>query len=312
MVNNEFLGENSTLEKGKLLTYGGKVDENLMGMLKEAQKTAGIKKFSDFMNDMLKIYSDNKQAIEPPQMQVIKKAVCDIITTTESLLSAMQIIESDKFQAITDYRQRIQESEEYTIKVENKVAELEKSLVDSKRELIKAQSETATIHAELIHEVECRKGMEGMINRVQQIADDASALKKKAEEECIQALEVTKEAKTKTTLLEAMNADILARLDTTQARAKRYQEELVAEKGTTKSLSEKLTNETIARNRLEERLQVIEPLQQAASQKIDSLQAEIAHLRAAEQAASQKVTSLDSELKVFKAQIQELQNKSDS
>ncbi|HWR42528.1 hypothetical protein [Sporomusa sp.] len=297
MVNDEFLSENSALEKGKLLTYGGKVDENLMNMLKEAQKSAGIKKFSDFMNDMLKIYSDNKQAIEPPQMQVIKKAVCDIITTTESLLNAMQIIESDKFKAITEYRQRVQDSEEYIIKIESKVADLEKALTDSKRELIKAQSEAATIHAELIHEVECRKGMEGMISRVQQIADDATSLKKKAEEECTQALEITKEAQNKAYLLETANADILARLDASQAEKKQYQDELILERNATKLLSEKLTNETIARNRLEERLQVIEPLHQMASHKIDSLQAEIANLRLSEQAASQKVTSLESELK---------------
>ena len=43
----------SAPEKGRLLTYGGKVDESLMNMLREAQMSAGIKRFADFMQDML-------------------------------------------------------------------------------------------------------------------------------------------------------------------------------------------------------------------------------------------------------------------
>lgn len=307
MSNQETTSENSAAEKGKLLTYGGKVDEQLMNMLKEAQKAAGIKKFSDFMNDMLAIYSDNKQVVEPPQMQVMKKAVYDIMTTTESLLSAMHIIENDKFKAIAEYRQRAQDTEEYALKLDGKIGDLEKNLADAKRELIKAQSETATLHAELMREAECRKGMEGMINSVQRLADEATALKKKAEAERAQALETATEASNKVRLLEAANADALARLTAAETKAKHYQEELVSEKNTTRLLQEKLTSETIARNRLEERLQVIEPLQQQASQKIDSLQAELAGLRVSEQTLSQQARSLEAQLQACHSKLEEYQ-----
>lgn len=294
-------------EKGKLLTYGGKVDEQLMNMLKEAQKAAGIKKFSDFMNDMLTIYSDNKQVIEPPQMQVMKKAVYDIMTTTESLLNAMHIIENDKFKAIAEYRQRAQDTEENVLKLDVKVGDLEKKLADAKRELIKAQSETATLHAELMREAECRKGMEGMINSVQRLADEATALQKKAVAERAQALEIATEAGNKSALLEAASADALARLTAAAAKVKHCQEELVSEKNNTRLLQEKLTSETIARNRLEERLQVIEPLHQQANQKIDSLQAEIAGLRVSEQTLSQQASSLEAQLQACRSKLQEQQ-----
>ncbi|QDR80606.1 hypothetical protein [Sporomusa termitida] len=307
MTNYENASENPVVEKGKLLTYGGKVDGHLMNMLKEAQKAAGIKKFSDFMHDMLQIYSDNKQVVEPPQMQVMKKAVYDIMTTTESLLQAMQIIEEDKFKAIAEYRHRAQAAEEHTLQLDSKIAELEKSLAEAKRESIKAQSETATLHADLMREAECRQGMEGIINSVQRMAAEAAALKKKAEEERTQALELAAEAGNKTALLEAANADILARLTATETTAKRCQEELVSEKSSTQLLREKLTNETIARNRLEERLQVIEPLQQLANQKIDSLQAEIASLRWSEQSLSRHASSLEAQLKACSTKLQELQ-----
>lgn len=310
-MNSQDQASENSLEKGKQLTYGGKVDEQLMTMLKEAQKTAGIKKFSDFMNDMLKIYSENKQVVEPPQMQVMKKAVCEIMTTTESLLQAMQIIENDKFKAIAEYRQRAQATEEYTQQLEAKLAELEKSLATAKRELIKAQSETAACHAELLREAESRKGLAGMIASVQHMATEAAALKKKAEEECTQALALAAEAGSKTTVLETTNAGLLTRLTAAEAEAKRCQAELVAEKSSTQSLQDQLTRETIVRNRLEERLQVIEPLQQLANQKIDSLQAEIASLRGAEQALSQHTSQLEAQLQACTTKLQAQQPKAE-
>jgi hypothetical protein len=149
MSENENSSENINQEKGKWFTYGGKVDENLMSMLKDVQKSAGIKKFSDFMNDMLKIYRENKQDTEPPQMQVIKKAVTDIIMTTESLLYAMQIVEADKFKSISDYQQRAQDAEDHTLQAEDKINEQEKNLSDVKKALATAQAETRSVQSEL-------------------------------------------------------------------------------------------------------------------------------------------------------------------
>jgi chromosome segregation protein len=267
--------ENYSLEKGKWFTYGGKVDENLMNMLKEAQKTVGIKKFSDFMNDMLKIYRDNKQDTEPPQMQIIKKSVTDIITTTESLLNAMQIIEADKFKSIAEYQQRAQDAEENVLQAEGKVRELEKNLADIKKDLVTAQIETTSAHTELTTEIERKKSIESMINRIQRLADDAVSQKEKAEAERNTALDTAAEAKNKIALLEATNQDMQTRLDAALATIERSQEELIVEKNNNKKLSETLTQETIARNRLEERLQIIEPQFQVTNEKLESLQTEI-------------------------------------
>ena len=304
----ENLPENISPEKGKWFTYGGKVDENLMNMLKEAQKTVKIKKFSDFMNDMLKIYRENKQDTEPPQMQIIKKAVTDIITTTESLLSAMQIIEADKFKSIAEYQQRTQDVEENVLQSEGKISELEKKLTDIKKDLVTAQIETKSTHTELITEAERRKNIEGMISRIQRLADDAISQKEKAETERNKALDTATGAKNRTALLEATNQDLQTRLEAVLATIERRQEELVLEKNNNKKLSETLTHETIARNRLEERLQIIEPQYQAVNERLETLQTEISKLRLSEQSITQKALRLEAELQTATAKLQELQN----
>lgn len=294
-------------DKGKWFTYGGKVDENLMNMLKEAQKTAGIKKFSDFMNDMLRIYRENKQDTEPPQMQVIKQAVTDIITTTESLLSAMQIIENDKFKSIAEYQQRAQAAEENSLEVVSKVSELEERLDDVRNDLAAAKAEAKAAQIELTTEIGRRKSIEDMINRMQQLADAAVAKQEQAEAARKAALEAAAAAKNKAALLEATVQDIQARLDTALATIERGQNELALEKNHSKTMQESLARETIARNRLEERLQIIEPHYQATNQRLETLQTEISNLRQNEQNITQKALYLEAELRAAAAKIQELQ-----
>lgn len=291
--------ETSQPEKGKWFTYGGKVDEGLMNMLKEAQKTAGIKKFSDFMNDMLNIYRENKQGTEPPQMQVIKKAVTDIIMSTESLLGAMQIIEADKFKAIAEYQQRAQLAEENSSHVEEKISELNKQIANLKKELVSAQDESKSAQTELFDEIERRKSIEGMIKRIQRIADDAVMQKEKAELERDNALNTAIEVKNKAASLEAANQDLHTRINAVESTVKQSQEELLSERNINKMLNQSLTRETIARNRLEERLQMMEPQFQASHEKLETLRAEIGNLRLNEQALLQKVSVLESEIQTF-------------
>lgn len=288
--------ETSQPEKGKWFTYGGKVDEGLMNMLKEAQKTAGIKKFSDFMNDMLNIYRENKQDTEPPQMQVIKKAVTDIIMSTESLLGAMQIIEADKFKAIAEYQQRAQLAEENSSHVEDKISELNKQIANLKKELVSAQDESKSAQTELFDEIERRKSIEGMIKRIQRIADDAVMQKEKAELERDNALNTAIEVKNKSASLEAANQDLQTRINAVESTVKQSQEELLSERNINKMLNQSLTRETIARNRLEERLQMMEPQFQASHEKLETLRNEIGNLRLNEQALLQKVSVLESEI----------------
>ncbi|GBG54764.1 chromosome partition protein Smc [Sporomusaceae bacterium FL31] len=295
----ENIPETNHPEKGKWFTYGGKVDETLMNMLKEAQKTAGIKKFSDFMNDMLNIYRENKQDTEPPQMQVIKKAVTDIIMSTESLLGAMQIVEADKFKSIAEYQQRAQHAEENALLTEDKISELNKEIAHLKKELVLAQDESKSVQTELVDEIERRKSIEGMIKRIQRIADDAVVQKEKAELERDNALNTAIEVKNKAASLEAANQDLQVRINSIEAAVKQSQEELLSERNINKMLNQSLTRETIARNRLEERLQMMEPQIQASNEKIESLQVEIGNLRLNEQALLQKVSILESETQTF-------------
>lgn len=295
----ENIPETNHPEKGKWFTYGGKVDETLMNMLKEAQKTAGIKKFSDFMNDMLNIYRENKQDTEPPQMQVIKKAVTDIIMSTESLLGAMQIVEADKFKSIAEYQQRAQHAEENALLTEDKISELNKEIAHLKKELVLAQDESKSVQTELVDEIERRKSIEGMIKRIQRIADDAVVQKEKAELERDNALNTAIEVKNKAASLEAANQDLQVRINSIEAAVKQSQEELLSERNINKMLNQSLTRETIARNRLEERLQMMEPQIQASNEKIESLQVEIGNLRLNEQALLQKVSILESEIQTF-------------
>lgn len=284
-------------EKGKWFTYGGKVDENLMNMLKEAQRTAGIKKFSDFMNDMLNIYRENKQGTEPPQMQVIKKAVTDIIMSTESLLGAMQIIEADKFKSISEYQQRAQHAEENASLVEDKISELNKQIASVKKELVSAQDETNSAQAELVDEIERRKSIEGMIKRIQRIADDAVMQKEKAESERDNASDAAIEVNNKIAVLESANQGLQVRINAVEATAKQSQEELLSERNINKMLNQSLTRETIARNRLEERLQMVEPQIQTSNEKLETLQVELGKLRLSEQSLLQKLSLFESELK---------------
>lgn len=288
---------NAGQEKSKWLTYGGKVDESLMNMLKEAQKTAGIKKFSDFMNDMLGIYRANKQEAEPPQMQVIKKAVADIMMTTESLLDAMQIIEDDKFRSIDEYRQRLQEAEENTVNTAAQINELEEKLAALEKELQASRMKTQSAHAELATEFERRKNIEGMIQRIQQLADEAVINKEKAEAERNSAVNRAADAKDKITLLQAANQELQKRLETALAAMEQNQTELIAARDWNKNLNELLSQETILRNRLEERLQIIGPQHQAAADRLEALKTEINRLQANEQLMVQKVLTLESELK---------------
>lgn len=301
--------ENSP-EKGKWFTYGGKVDEHLMSALKDVQKTAGIKKFSDFMNDMLRIYRENKQDAEPPQMQVVKKAITDIITTTESLLRAMQIIEADKFNSIADYQQRTQEAEENTLRIEDQVSKLEQELADINKELVMAQNATKSANSEITAEIERRKNIEGMIKRIQQLADDALSQKEKAETERNRALEVATDAKNKIALLEAINQEMQTKYDAALVTMKQNQEKIILEKNNNKKLSETLTRETIARNRYEEHLQIIEPQYQAAKEKLEGQQIEISKLLLSEQILTQKSLQLESELQTATAKFHEFQIKS--
>lgn len=299
--------ENISQERGKWFTYGGKVDENLMNMLKEAQKTAGIRKFSDFMNDMLKIYRENKQDVEPPQMQVIKKAVTDILTTTESLLNAMQIIEADKYKAIDDYQERAQEREEHALQATNRIKELEAELSSVKKDLVTAQAETRSIQTELKVEIERRKSIEGLINRIQHLADDAVSKKEKAEVELNTILKTATEDKNKITMLDTANQDLKSKIESASATIDRLQEELRSERNTNKVISETLQRETIARNRLEERLHIFETQFHASNERMESLQKEVNRLYLNEQTMAQKASLLESELQTARVKLQEFQ-----
>ncbi|MEG6586466.1 hypothetical protein [Dendrosporobacter sp. 1207_IL3150] len=292
--------ETSSQDKSKWFTYGGKVDENLMHMLKEAQKSSGQKKFSDFMNDMLNIYRENKQDAEPPQMQVIKKAVTDIITTTESLLYAMQVIESDKFKTIADYKQRAQNSEDNALQISERISELERELSLTKKDLVTAQAEAKSLKAELNSEMDRKKGIEGMISRIQQHADEAFGLKEKAETDLKVSLKVVADAKNKAALLEAANQELQSKVESNLLAINRAQEELASERQNYQLTSEKLTIETIARNRLEERMQILEPQLVAATEKIELLQQEVNRLRLSEQSEIQKSSLLEIELQKLK------------
>ncbi|QJW46306.1 hypothetical protein HA075_11010 [bacterium BFN5] len=292
----ENIPETNHPEKGKWFTYGGKVDESLMNMLKEAQRTAGIKKFSDFMNDMLNIYRENKQDTEPPQMQVIKKAVTDIIMSTESLLGAMQIVEADKFKSIAEYQQRAQHAEENALLIEAKISELNKQIANLKKELVSAQDESKSAQTELVDEIERRKSIEGMIKRIQRIADDAVIQKDKAESERDSALDAAREVDSKMAALESANQGLQVRINAVEAIAKQSQEELLSERNINKMLNQSLSRETIVRNRLEERLQIIEPQIQTSHEKLEILQVELGKLRLSEQSLLQKIALLESEL----------------
>lgn len=297
-------------ERSKWLTYGGKVDEDLMNMLKEAQKSAGIKKFSDFMNDMLKIYRENKQDTEPPQMLVIKKAVTDIITTTENLLHTMQIVEANKFKTIADYQSRAQEAENNALETEDKIHEFERQLTDIKKDLATAQAETRSAQTKLTAEIERKKSIESMINRIQQLADDAISQKERAEIELNTTLRTADEAKNKVSLLETTNKDLQSKLESALATIDRLQEELISEKDHHKATNETLNCEIIARNRLEERMQIIEPHLHIANERLESLQTEINILRLNEQTITQKASFLEVELQTTRSQLQKFQESS--
>nr|WP_092067853.1 hypothetical protein [Dendrosporobacter quercicolus]NSL46812.1 hypothetical protein [Dendrosporobacter quercicolus DSM 1736]SDL64820.1 hypothetical protein SAMN04488502_101451 [Dendrosporobacter quercicolus] len=279
MSDQEHLAGNSSREKNKWLTYGGRVDENLMNLLKEAQKTAGIKKFSDFMNDMLNIYRANKQETEPPQMQVIKKAVADIITTTESLLGAMQIVEDDKFRSIEAYRQRLLETEEDLAKESQQIEELEGKLAGLEKELSAARLKTQSAHTELATEIEKRKNIEGMIRRIQQFADDAVSKREKAEAECKATADCSAGLKNEIITLRTVNQDLQTKLDTALEAVEQGRQEFDQMRDSQRKLSEALRYETILRNRLEERLQIIGPQHQAALTRLETLQSEINSLQ---------------------------------
>jgi chromosome segregation ATPase len=296
----------SVQEKGKWFTYGGKVDENLMSMLKEAQKTAGIKKFADFMNDMLKIYRENKHETEPPQMQIIKKSVADIITSTESMLQAMQIIEDDKFKAIAEYQQRAQDAEESVLAAEEKISELVDQLANSKKELASSQIDIRSVKTELTAEIERGKKIESMINRIQQIADDALLQKDRAVVEQHNALELVTELRSRTSELEAENYDLKVRIEMVTKENNRLQEDVKKANATERALSESLQRETIARNRFEERLQVLEPQLQKNYERLEVLQDEINTLRLSEQTLIQKVLFLENEISHVKSKTAEI------
>jgi chromosome segregation ATPase len=301
---------NAPMEKNspekKWFTYGGKVDEHLMNMLREAQQTAGIKKFSDFMNDMLKIYKDNKQNAEPPQMQVIRNAVTDIIKTTESLLDAMQIIETDKFKAIAEYQQRAEDAQTNALQVSGRISELEKELADMKKVLAAAQAETKSTRAELTSEFERRNNIEGMISRVQQLADDALSQKQQAEEARDTALETVNQIRNKAALLEAANQDIQSRLDSALAAIDHDRSELINERNSNKALKESLSHETIVRNRLEERLHMLEPQYEMNNKRLAEMQTEINNSRLSERALTEKALHLEAELRIATVKLNEL------
>lgn len=312
MDERESIAENFSQEKSKWFTYGGKVDESLMNMLKEAQKAAGIKKFSDFMNDMLKIYRENKADSEPPQMLVIKKAVTDILTTTESLLGAIQIIEDDKFKAIAEYQERTQAAEEHTLEAQARIKELEKHIDDIKKDLASSQTDVRSAQTELSTEIERRKAIEGMIARIQQLADEALAQKQEADAKLNTTLAALAEAETKITHLEDTNKDLQNKHKAALTTIDRISEELALEAKKSHSLLETLQLETITRNRLEERLQILEPQYQTAYEKLTSLQSEIVKIQLSEQALSQKAVFLESELHSARAQLQAPQQSASS
>ena len=91
------------------------------------------------------------------------------------------------------------------------------------------------------------------------------------------------------------------------ANIDRLQKELFAEKSNTKLLRDSLTQETITRNRQEERLEILEPQCQAAHEKIETLQEELNHLHLAEQAAVQKNAELEKALQMQADKFKKLQ-----
>jgi chromosome segregation ATPase len=146
-----------------------------------------------------------------------------------------------------------------------------------------------------------------MINRIQLLADDATSQMENAEAKLATASKAVADANNKVSLLEAVKQDLQSKLDTGLATIDHIQKELSSEKNNNKALTETLNRETIVRNRLEERLQIIEPQLQVTNVRLEALQVEIGRLSLSEQTITQKASLLDSELQTTKAKLQEFQ-----
>jgi len=296
----------SDLKTTDIAPFSVRVNDDVKARLKQLQEESGATQ-PDFYRSLVALYIENKglRETKTQEEEDIARALSIISNSTIALINRLDDTKEAHKQSAERYSMDLAD---LNIEVENRSQynvslseELEKS--NAENEYLKEQLENMEremqvridkINKEAAKELETVKNdMKKKLKNLQTVADTINEIKdqgkydkealKKAEKEITQHIEIRDQEKVKIASLESINTEMRVKLESSQVDINRLNLEINALKENSASLSLLLSHETIAKNRAEAKLEILEPQLQA-------LNTEIAVIRSANIESQQKKT----------------------
>lgn len=284
----------SDVKTTDIAPFSVRVSDDVKARLKQLQEESGATQ-PDFYRSLVALYIENKgmRDVKTQEEEDISGALSVISNSTIALINRLndskkaQKKSAERYNAdLEELNRQVENMNEYTCSL---VADLES--VKTENEDLKKQLESVTanmqermekLNDKAAKEIEAVKNtMQKKINNLQVVADTIGELSEqakyarqavsKAEYELIQSTEAIDREKSNVVSLENSNSELKIRFESCYADNGRLQVEIDVLKENLSALSLHLSSETIAKNRAEAKLEILEPQLTALTREINSI-----------------------------------------
>jgi len=284
----------SDLKTTDIAPFSVRVNDDVKARLKQLQEESGATQ-PDFYRSLVALYIENKglRETKTQEEEDIARALSIISNSTIALINRLDDTKKAHKQSaerysidLADLNIEVENMNQHNISLSG---ELEKS--NAENEYLKEQLENMEremqvridkMNNEAAKELEVVKNdMKKKLKNLQTVADTINEIKdqgkydkealKKAEKEINQFIEIANREKAKVSSLEMTNTEMRAKLESSHFDINRLELEINAIKENSASLSLRLSQETIAKNRVEAKLEILEPQLQTLNKEIISM-----------------------------------------
>jgi len=281
----------SDIKTTDIAPFSVRVNDDVKARLKQLQEESGSTQ-PDFYRSLVALYIENKglRETKTQEEEEIVRALAVISNSTIALINRLD--DNQKAQKNSAERYSI-DVEDLTIEVENMsqynvslADDLERTMIENEslKEQLESMERNMQVRIDGINNTAAKElevvklEMKKKLKNLQTVADTISEIKeqgkydkealKKTEKEISQFVEIANQEKIKVSVLESTNGEIRAKLEARNADISRLEAEItiLTEKST--SLSLQLSHETIAKNRAEGKLEILEPQLHALNKEI--------------------------------------------
>jgi len=286
---------NKDIKTTDLAPFSVRVNDDVKARLKQLQEASGATQ-PDFYRSLVALYTEHKsmRGEKSQEEEDIANAVSVITNSTLSLINRLhdtkksQKISAERYSAdLDELNVKLEESREYSTsllgEIDKKNADYEELKQQLDQQTVIMQEKIEDVKRKAANDIENVKNtmqkkinnLQTVANAINEISEQGKSVKQalqKAEHEASQSSEILQHEKNKVTTLENSNRDLKVTIDSCQNENNRLKMEIDALKEELSTITLRLSNESIAKSRIEGKLEILEP-------QISILNKEIAALR---------------------------------